>query len=109
MGKKRNLKWREQSKLLESLLVARPHENNRQLKLQERSHRPHPPSKSHIDSDLELLLSEKSENIRSRLSFSSENFHSNDWSAKSHKTSRPTFDSSRLLSWLSKKPVKPIW
>ena len=64
-------------------------------------------SRSHTDTDQELSPSERSDDTRSPLSFSSESFPSSDSSEKSPRTSRLIFDSSLPPSWLFRKPPRP--
>merc|ERR1712086_222226 len=73
--------------------------------------RPQPPeeSREHTDSDQALSHSEKSEDSKNPLNSSSESFLSRDSSEKSPTISRPTSDSSHLLSLLFKKPLKLTW
>ena len=64
-------------------------------------------SRNPTDTGQELLPSVRSEDTRSPLSSSSENCHSSVWWEKLPRTSRLTLDSSPLLSWLSRRLVRP--
>merc|ERR1711931_975 len=101
--------WLEPSKLLENLPEAKPHESSSPPKLPENPPQPPVVSKSHIDSDQEPSLSEKSDDTKNPLNCSSESFHSSDWSEKLPRISKPISDSRALPSWLFKKPPKLTW
>merc|ERR1712226_1162450 len=73
--------------------------------------RPPPPevSRSHTDSDQELLLSERSEDSRSPPSSSSESSHSRDSSVKSPLSTEASSASSPLPSSPSRRLPRPTW
>merc|ERR1712226_1065488 len=85
-----NQKWLEPSKPLENPPEAKPHESSSPPKLPGNPPQPPEVSKSHTGSDQEPSLSERSDDTRNPLNFSSESFHSSDWSEKLLKISKPT-------------------
>lgn len=86
--------------------MAKPQESNLHPRLPESLHHLPVVSRSHTDISQELSLSEKSEDTRSRLNSSSENFPSSDLSEKSLRTSSLIFDSSLPPSALFKSQLK---
>ena len=98
--------WHEPSKLHENPLEVRLHENSWPPRLPERAPQPLEEWRSLIVTDLELLLSERSEDTRNPPNCWSESSRSRDWSVRSHRTSRPTCDSKAQPLPLSKKPRK---
>jgi len=98
--------WLVPSKLQENPLEERLQESSWPPRLQENLLQQLEESRSPTDTGLELLLSVRSEDTRSPLSFSSENFLSSVWWERLLKTSRLTLDFSHLLSWLSRRQVR---
>ena len=95
---------------------SKPRVSPQEVKLQESNWRPRLPesplqllvvSKSLTDTDLVPSLFVRSEDTKSLLSSWSESFHSSYLSEKSPKTSRLTWDSRDLPSWLFRRPPRP--
>merc|ERR1712176_1129557 len=102
-------KWPAPSKLPASTPEPSTQESTSLTRLLTR--RPPPPvvSRSHTDSDQELLLSVRSEDSRRAPSFSSENSHSRDSSVKSPLSTEANSDSSPAPSLPSRRLLRPTW
>merc|ERR1712180_323455 len=83
-------RWRVPSKLLVSLLEERLLGSSWPPRLQGSPHLLLEVSRNLIVTDLELWLSERSEDTRSLQNSSSASFHSNVWSVRLPRISRPT-------------------
>lgn len=100
--------WLEPSKPPESLPEERLPESNLLPRLPESLPLLLVVSRSPIDTGQELSPCERFDDTKSPPSSSSESSPSSDWFERLPKTSRPTCDSSLLLSWLSRKLLRPI-